>query len=841
MLIQNFLQDLRLGLRVLIKEKSFCALAVFVLALGICAVTTQFSVVNGVILRGFSFPNAARLMSINFIDPTQTTAFGTNGQLSAMDYQELLPVQKSFELLASQINGATVNVTIGSVPKRFTGAYITENWLRILGVVPLLGRDLTAADNQPGSEKVALIGYNLWQREFAGSANIIGTGVRVNGKPATIIGVMPKGFSFPTNEELWIPLHSEFPALPRNNPRAIGGAVVGLLRPDVSLDQASLEIDAIAKRFARAYPDTNKQFNTGQVQPLRQTFTPSFLKNLMFGMLAICFLVLLIACLNVMNMQFARAALRGKELAVRSSLGATRGRLIRQMLTESILLASLGAIIGVAGSYWAVDFLTAVTRNLPFPPPAWITFEIDGVALLFTVMAAMAAAIFSGLVPAWMSSRANASNALKEGGRGNTSRTVNFITRSLVIAQIVLTSIILVASLLLARSMQAQQELNYGYDKEGVLTARMGLMDGDYPTQQDRLNFYQRLLVQLRGNPQFDSAALTSRFRMTFVFNGPGAIPIEIEGRTYKDNKDRPNTNLEQISEGYHESLGVRILEGRDFKADDSDQKLPVAIVNAAFAKKHFPKESAVGRRFRTVANNGVLFGPWRTIVGVAPDLRMAGPFNNPNVDDTGFYLPIAAAITGPTPDQPAVSQFATVIVRPRGGQRAAALADALRREAAKVDGNLPLYFIETPADGQNSFIAQNRIIAIMVGLFGVVAVILASVGLYGVMSFSVNQRTQEFGVRMALGADAKRILGMVLRQGAWQTGLGLTVGLGLAFLLGTLGRAQLQAIFFNTSPTDPLTYAAVAGLLILVSLVAAFIPAKRATRINPLDALRAE
>lgn len=369
----------------------------------------------------------------------------------------------------------------------------------------------------------------------------------------------------------------------------------------------------------------------------------------------------------------------------------------------------------------------------------------------------------------------------------------------------------------------------------------MGLMDGAYPTQQERLNFYQRLLVQLRSNPQLEAAALTSRFRMTFVFNGPGALPIEIEGRVYKENKDRPTTSVEQISEGYHESLEVRMLEGRDFKTDDSDQKLPVAIVNAAFAKKHFPGDSALGRRFRTVANNGALFGPWRTIIGVTPDLRMVGPFNNPNVDDTGFYLPFAAAITGPVPDQPAVSQFATVIARPRAGQRAAALIETLRREVIKVDGNLPLYFIETPAEGQSSFIAQNKIIAIMVGLFGVVAVILASVGLYGVMSFSVNQRLQEFGVRMALGADGLRILGLVLRQGAWQIGLGLAGGLGLALLLGALGRSQLQVVFFNTSPTDPLTYLAVAGLLVLVSLAATLIPAQRATKVNPIDALRSE
>ncbi len=841
MFLETFLQDLRIGLRVLIKEKSFCALAVFVLALGIAAVTIQFSVVNGVILRGFSFPNAGRLMSINFIDPTQTTPFGAAGQVSAMDYAELVPEQKSFEYIGAQVNSATVNITIGSTPKRFTGAYITEHWLKILGVAPIQGRDITAEDNRPGAAKVALISHNLWQREFAGASDVAGTAVVLNGKPATVIGVLPPGFNFPTNEEIWSPLHNEYPALPRNNPRAVGGGVIGLLRPDVSIDQAVLEIDAIAKRFAAAYPDTNKQFNTGQVQPLRQTFTPNFLKSLMLGMLAICVLVLLIACLNVMNMQFARATLRAKELAIRSSLGATRIRLVRQMLTESILLAVLGAVLGVAGACWAVDFLGAIARNLPNPPPSWISFDIDGPVLAFTVTATVLAALVSGLVPAWMSSRASAAEALKESGRGNTSRTVNFITRGLVVTQIVMTSAILVASLLLARSMHAQQNIDYGYDKEGVIAARMGLMDGAYPTPQDRINFYQRLLVQLRSTPQFADAALTSRFRMTFVFNGPGALPIEIEGREYKDNKDRPNTSLEQVSDGYFRALGVKILEGRDFTSEDSDQRLPVAIVNAAFAKKHFPGESAPGRRFRTVASNGTLFGPWRTIVGVSTDLRMAGPFNNPNIDDTGFYLPSVSTIIGPTPEQPSVSQFATVIARPPGGQRADALADILRREVAKVDGNLPLYFIETPAAGQNSFIAQNRIVAIMVGIFGVVAVILASVGLYGVMSFSVNQRAQEFGVRMALGADTGRILAMVLRQGLWQIVLGLVVGLGLTYVLAFVGRTQLQGFFFGISPTDLPSYLAVGALVALVSLLAALIPARRATRVDPMIALRAE
>ncbi|MBL9215151.1 MAG: ABC transporter permease [Opitutaceae bacterium] len=837
MILETFWQDLRIGLRVLIKEKSFCALAVFVLSLGICAVTTQFSVVNGVVIRGFSFPRAERLMSINFIDPAQTNAFGTQGRIAALDYEEIRATQQSCELLAAFYNGSTVNVTAGAVPRRYTGGYVTEDFMRILGVAPVRGRDFTAADNRPGAPKTALISHQIWQRDFGGTDDVIGRAVRINGAAATIIGVMPAGFNFPTNEELWIPLFSEFPPRPRTDPRALPPAVVGLLKPGVTIDQATLEFDAIAKRLAGAYPDTNQQFAVAEVRPLREAFTPNFLKNLMLGMLSICMLVLFIACLNVMNMQFARATLRAKELAIRSSLGATRVRLLRQMLTESLLLAFLGAILGVAGSYWAVDYLTTLTRRLNNPPPSWITFDIDVVVLAFTVAATVVAAVVSGLVPAWLSSRARPAEVLKEGGRGHTSRAVNLVTRGLVVIQIMLTSLILVASLLLARSLHAQQQLDYGYDLRGVLAARMGLMDGDYPTQAARRQFFERLVRHLHQHPEFESAALTNRFRM--VFSGTAAI--EIEGREYRSNPDRPTTNFEQVTGGYFAVIGQPLLEGRTFTDDDLDQRQPVAIVNAAFARKHFGRESPLGRRFRTVGNNGTQFSPWRTIIGVAPTLRMQGPFNNPNTDATGFYAPFFSSILGPIPAEPFVNQFATVVVRPRGGQRADTLATALRREVNRVDGNLPLYFVETPAASQESFIAQNRIVAAMVGVFGIVAILLASVGLYGVMSFAVNQRAQEFGVRMALGADVRRILRLVMGQGLRQLALGLGVGLGLTLLLAWFGRAQLQNFLFQVSPVDPLTYVAVGLLVAAVSLVAAFVPARRATRVDPMIALRAD
>ena len=837
MFAETFRRDLRIGLRVLIKEKSFCALAVFVLALGICGVTTMFSVVNGVMLRGFSFPNAARMMNVNFVDPTSASFFGVNGRISSMDYQELVPQQRSFELMAAYLNGSTVNVTINGQPQRYTGAYTTESFLRILGVAPIMGRDFTPADLQPGAEKVALVSYGIWQRDFGSAADIVGTHVRINGTPATIIGVMPKGFNFPTNEELWIPLYGDFPVRARNDPRANNPAVLGLIRPDVSLDRANAEISAFAKRFAEAYPDTNKQFNTGLVEPLLNSYTPRPLRGTLWTMLGFCVGVLLISCVNVMNMQFARATLRSRELAVRASLGATRIRLIRQMLTESLLVASLGAVIGVGLAYLAIDLLTASVRGLENPPPSWIVFDVDRFVLIFTVGATIAAAIASGLLPAWMSARANLVEALKEGGRGATSRAITFITRSLVVLQIVVTCILLIGSLLQLRSILNQQAIDYGYDTGGLMSARMGLMEGDYPTQESRKLFYDRLIRELRTYPEFEAVALTNRFRM--VFSGFGAI--EIEGRTYADKKDRPNTNFEQVTGGFFDVIGQRLLAGRTFGDDDLDSKLPVAVVNAAFAKKHFGLESPLGRRFRTVDGSTNRPGPWRSIVGVVSDVRMLGPFNPPNVDDSGFYVPFYASPVGPLQQAPFVSQFATVVVRPRAGQAAELMANPLRKQVNKVDANLPLYFVGTPKKNLDGFVGQNRIIATMFTIFGLVAVVLASVGIYGVMSFSVNQRTQEFGVRMALGANATRILRMVLRQASVQIALGLLLGLGLALTIVAVGGNGIQNVLFNVSPRDTSIYVAVAALVTIVSLAATLVPARRATRVDPMIALRAE
>ncbi len=845
MILESILQDVRIGTRLLIKEKSFCALAVTVLALGICSITTMFSVVNGTMIRGFSFPNADRLASVQFIDPTPAPGnfFGPNNLIFALDYEEFRTEQKSFERMAAFINQSTVNIAVDGAPSRLTGAYVTQDFLRVLGVAPVIGRDFVAADNSPGAEKVTILSDKVWKREFGGDRNIVGRRLTMNGKPATVIGVMAPGFAFPNNEEIWSPLYNEFPPKPRNDRTAQGNApaVFGALKPGVSLDQANAEFSMFAKRFAEAYPDTNKQFNAAQVETLLSNLTGPFQKILLTVMLGFCVGLLLIACANVMNMQFARATLRAKELAIRSSLGATRLRLVCQMLTESLLLSVVGAVLGVGLSYWAIDFLTAVMHNLEFPPPSYVTYDIDARVLALVVAATLLSAIVSGLVPALVASGTSATDALKDSGRGNTGRAVHVITRGLVVFQILLTCVLLIAAMLQLRTIRNQLVVDYGYDTAGIMSARVGLMDGQYPSSDARQHFFDTLLRTLRANPQIEAAAVTNRFRMVFS----GNTRIELEGHAYDKDTDRPNTSFEQVTPGYFGVTQQRLIEGRDLADDDTDMKLPVAVVSANFAKKYFGHDSALGRRFRLSLANGTQFTAWRTIVGVVTDVRMLGPFNNPQVTDDagGYYVPLAANLFSPAsaPAQPAEPQFATIAVRPRGGQRGEALTTTLRDEVRKVDASLPLYFVNTPKANQDTFTAQGRINAGIVTIVGIIAFILASVGLYGVMSFTVSQRAQEFGIRMALGADAQRILGMVLRQGAWQIVLGLALGLGLALIVSTVFQEQIQASLFNISSRDPVTYIGVATILATVSLVAALVPARRATKVDPMVALRAE
>jgi predicted permease len=595
----------------------------------------------------------------------------------------------------------------------------------------------------------------------------------------------------------------------------------------VTLDQANAEFIALARHLAESNPKTNQNLTSASVQPLLNAFTGVQLRQTVWAMLGAVILVLLIACVNVMNMQFGGGALRAKELAIRGALGATRWRLVRQMLTESLVVAVFGAVAGMMLAYWAVDLFARTVKAAPFPPPYWWQFTIDAPVLLFTVAITLVATVVSGLVTAFLSTKSNAAEIMKEGGRGNSSRLVNVITRVLVVGQIALTAALLIAATLQIKSIRNQTKLDYGYDENALYAARMGLMDGAYPTEDARREFFMRAVRALRANPQFEAAAMTDRFRMTFA----GAGQYEVDGQNYLTDRDRPRCNFESVSDNYFATLGLKILEGRDFTVDDSDSKQPVAIVNASFARKYWGNQSAIGHQVR-IFNPGKP-QPWRTIVGVVPDTLMQGPFDQ-QTESVGFYMPLLGA-------SPA-TQFCTIVVRPRAGQRADTLSPTLSRAVAELDSNLPIYFPGTPGRFHNEILSGNRLIATLFSIFGVVAFILSAVGLYGVMSFSVNQRTQEFGIRMALGADARRIFRMVMTQGAWQLAIGLVLGAGgIALLLGVVAAAALKNILFKVNALDPSIYLAVAGLLTLVAAASCFVPARRATLVDPIEALRTE
>jgi len=835
MILDSFRQDVRVGLRVLFKDKTFCFLAVLVLGLGIGGATTQFTVVNAIVLRGLSFPHPEQLVTIGLIDPKatdQNNNFGFGVIPTAQDYEDLKATQKSCSLMAGYLSGSTINVTYKNNPQRYNGGYVTEDFFKIVGVSPILGRDFTAEDNKPGAERVIILGYEIWKRDFNGDPNVVGQNVRVNSKPASIIGVMPANFKFPNFEQLWTPLYNQFPPIPRGQlviaANNAAPSVMGRLKAGVTLDQANAEFITVARQLAREYPKTNQNFTSATVKPLAHSLIGLQFRQTVWAMLAAVILVLLIACVNVMNMQFGRAALRAKELAIRGAVGATRWRLVRQMLTESLVVAIFGAVAGILLAYWSVDLLTRSMDALPagFGLPYWVRFTIDARVLAFTVGITLVATLASGLVPALISAHSNAAEMMKEGGRGNSSRLANIITRLLVIGQIALTAALLIAATLEIRSIRNQLKLDYGYDENAIYSARMALMEGAY-TEDGRREFFKRAVRELRANPEFDSAALSDRLQMTFAGGGQ----YEVDGQNYLTDRDRPRGNFESVSDNYFSTLGLKILEGRDFTLDDADTKQPVAIVNASFARKHWGNQSALGHQVR-IFNPGEP-APWRTIVGVVPDTLMQGPFDQ-QTDSAGFYMPLLGA-------SPA-TQFCTVVVRPRAGQHAETLGPVLTKAVTQLDSDVPIYFPGTPAQFHDQNLSGNRIVVSLFAIFGGVAFVLSAVGLYGVMSFSVTQRTQEFGIRMALGADARRIFRMVMTQGAWQLVIGLVLGGGAAaLLLGVLVAAALRNILFKVNALDPSIYLAVAALLTIVAALSCFIPARRATRVDPVTALRYE
>jgi predicted permease len=809
--LENFGRDLGVGLRVLLKERTFFAIAVFILALGIGGVTTQFSVINAALLRGLPFSEPGRLVRLTVRDPTWAPERTRNPSV-----REILAwsgEQKSLTGLAGFFMAGSFIVTIHDTPQRLNGSHVTDGFFAILGVKPALGRDFTAEDQRFGAGRVTIISDALWQSEFGRDPNILGRVIRLNGAAATIVGVMPPDFSFP-RDQLWMPLFNEYPLSPGRS----GGQpyVLGRLKPGVSLDQATAEFSLLAQRAAGQFPADNAGITAAVVEPLLNTFVGRDARQLLYVMLAAVGAVLLIACVNVMNMQFSRVALRTRELAVRGALGASRARLVAQLLTESLIVAAGGGIAGTLLAVWAIDAYAGLMGALPggLALPPWMGLEIDRTVLLFTLGVTTLAVFGSGLLPAFIASRTDSLDAIKEGGRGHTNRFISRITGSLVVGQIALTCALLVASLLLVKSVRSRSALDFGYDLGSVLAGRMNF-EVSYRGGDALRAAQTRLLQQLRSAPEFTDAALSSRRNL--MTNT--ADTLLIEGR---DLEPAP-VALEIVSDGYFAALGLRPLAGREFEATDTPDRPLVVVVNATFARKYFGGADAVGHRVRD--DPAV---PWATIVGVVPDTLMQGPLDT-RADGAGVFVPM------PEFPQP----YATLVVRGRSGPLS--LVGAVRREIARFDPNLAIYELNTPRGFLRAALGQVRTVTTLFSVFGLVAVALSVIGLYGVAAFSVSQRTQEFGIRMALGAAPGAIRRLVLGQGLVRFALGAALGLALTLALTGFGSAAFGNFLYKTNPRDPATYGLVLALLAVTTLLACLLPARRATKVDPVVALRAE
>jgi len=807
----HLLRDLRFALRVLRKTPLLSLIAVVTFALGIGLTTTVFSIVNGAIFKGLPFEDGDRIVSIFRNNPSLGQQ---NIGVTVHDFLDWREQQTTIEDLAA-VDGRTINLVVSDGrPERFTGGFVSANLFDVLGVRPVLGRGFRPGEDKPGADPVIVIGYGIWQRLYAGSPDVIGKTVKANGETRTIIGVAPEGFEFPANEELWAPLQLDRGATERGQgPRFLA---FGRLRDGVSADRAGADFATIAARLEARYPESNRGVGA-TVEPYTRRFIGDDVYAMLFTMLGAVLGVLLIGCANVANLLFARASTRTKELAIRTALGASRRRVILQLMYEVLILAGVGSLLGIAIGYGGVEwFKAALAAN---PPPFWITFGMDWRVLLFVLSATLFAALFSGFMPALRASESRVTEALKEEGRGTSSHRIGKFSAGLVVAEVALSCGLLVVSGLMVKSVVKLGTVDLPFATENIFTARLSLPIAEYPDTAGRVRFYEQLLERLRPIPGVEAATLSDGLPAS----GNGSRVFEVEGASYPTDRDYPFAREGIVTPGYFDTFQAKVLEGRGFSPMDRMTSLRVAVVNRTFAHRFFPGPgSALGRRIRM--GRGDTTAMWLTVIGVVPDLRMEGIGNDGS--PAGFYIPIA---------QSGVGNFVSIALRT--GTAPLAKSAAVRAAVQSIDPNLPIYNVMEMRGVIKNATWFYGVFGTLFMVFGAVALFLAAVGLYGVMSFAVTSRSREMGVRIALGATGGRLIGLVMRRGVIQLSIGLVIGLVLALLAS----GPLQIVLFEVEARDPWVFGVVAAVLAVTGLAASFIPARRVTRIEPMAVLTTE
>jgi predicted permease len=806
--MSNFLQDLRFGVRMLLQQPTMSAIAVIALGLGIGLTTTMYSIVHAA-MADMPFEEAHELYHL---EQVRSAAGNSEMALDDYDFLDWRSQQTSFEDLAAFTQG-TINVAGTEQPVRYEGAFVMAEIFTLLGVEAHVGRVIAPSDTAPGAQPVLVLGYDVWRNYYDSDPNIVGTEVRINGQPGTIIGVMPDGFRFPMMEEAWAPLVIDTATTERGQQRRLD--VLARLRDGVEPETALAELESISERLEAQYPVLNEGVRPDMDRFVREYLDPPAIMML-WTMQGAVFLVLLIACANVANLLLARALDRSREVAVRASLGASRARIVSQMLTEALVLAAFGGALGLmiarVGVLWFNDALVGV--EVPF----WIVVELDPQVLLFSGVVVGLAAVLAGVMPAWQITSTDLNDVLKDETRGSSSLRMGRIGRALVVAEVALSCGLLVGAGLMIKSVTQLASLDYGF-RTDVYSARLGLFEGDYPDPGSRREFFDELQRRIAAEPGVVATTLADALPGTYRAS---MSRITIEGEAYATPQDHPAVNFATIGPGFFETFEARIESGRDFSDDDRFDGLPVAIVNASFAARFFPGTDPIGQRFH-IGTSEIAEVRWLTVIGTVPDLYMEGIGDTGNRPAQGFYLPLAQS------DR----RFVSIVARANADHMQ--LSEPVRQAVSSLDANLPLYWVRPLQSEIDSNTWFYNVFGSLFMTFGAVALFLAAIGLYGVMSFAVGRRTQEVGIRKALGAQRGDVLRLVLRQGVLQIGLGLGLGVGLAML--TAG--GLELVLFQVDPHDAVVYGTVLAVLAAAGLGACAVPALRAARIDPIEALR--
>jgi putative ABC transport system permease protein len=799
LMFAHIVRDTRYAIRQLLRAPGFTVVAILTLALGIGATSAIFSVVNGVLLRPLAYPHPDRIVRVNEL----LQKFGRFSVAPAtfLDWRQQNTVFS--QIAAMNSTGATLVSSTGA--ERIAGGLVSWDTFDLLQVAPALGRSFRAEEDAPGKDDVIILSHGMWQRRFGGDPAILGKSVTLSGTPVTVVGVMPAGFAFMADAEFWRPL-----ALPANPSR--GGHYLGViarLKPGVTTEQAGAEIKTISERLAVQYPDASAN-ESAEVLGLQDSVVEG-IRPALLTLLAAVGVVILIACANVANLLLVRASVRGKEIAIRTALGAGRGRLVLQMLSESLVLALAGGAVGLLLAYLAIDPIQKLSAG---SIPRVAEIRIDSSVLFFAILVSLATGILFGLAPAWQASRSTIGAVLKEGGRSSTSSSGRWMRNALLVAEVAMSIVLLVGAALLLRSFARLTSVDPGFKPEHVLAFRVALPTAAYADDQQRAAFFARLLDGLDALPEVTSAGVTQ----TLPMRGDYILSFTIQGQPAPKPNEGPSANFRVASPNYFQTLGIPLLRGRTFTDRDQAKSPMVAIVDQKFVDRHFPDRDPIGQGI-DIGNGSDGF---YEIVGVVGSIRLANLETNPAPT---MYVPF---------NQDPFSG-AWVVARTEGDPTA--LSAAVRQTVRSIDQSLPAFAMTALTTVVSDSVAERRFSMLLLGLFAGIALFLAAVGLYGVVAYAVSQRTQEIGLRMAIGAQRGDVLRLVVGAGMKLAVLGVALGIACALALAQL----VAAMLYEVTPFDPASYSATALVLLAVAALACYVPARRAMRVDPIAALRQE